>query len=240
MRLALRLVFPVVLLGIVTGCRPPGSTAPIIKLGVLAPFEGAYRQFGYHLIPAARLAVQQAQAAGRLRGVRIEWVVLDTHGDPAMAAQRARELVVDPDVVAVIGPALPETVAAAQPVLAAAGLPNWPFVPAGLPSVDAIDSRPLLRSAAQAALAAAATRPAPWFYVDAAPADATFAAAYTALTGTAPWPLDAAAYRATRAALAALPCRGGAGCTAEWKPRLALYQGGPGHFPGDLVRLLSP
>ncbi|HBY93993.1 MAG TPA: hypothetical protein DEP84_08520, partial [Chloroflexi bacterium] len=116
MRLALRLVLPVALLGLVTGCRPPGSTAPIIKLGLLAPFEGAYRQFGYHLIPAARLAVQEAQAAGHLGGVRIEWVVLDTHGDPAVAAQRARELAVDSDVVAVIGPALPETVAPAQAV----------------------------------------------------------------------------------------------------------------------------
>lgn len=237
----LRFTLLLVVLTGLAGCRSLGSTAPVVKLGLLAPFEGAYREFGYHLIPATRLALQEVQAAGSLHDVRIEWVILDTHGDPAMAARRARELAVDPDVVAVIGPALPETVAASQPLLDAAGIPSWPLVGARRPVMDGgPDGRPLLPSAAHAALAAAGTRPAPWFYIDAAPPDAAFEAAYVALTGTAPWPLDAAAYRATRAALAALPCRFGTACADGWKPGLALYRGGPGHFPGDLVRVLSP
>lgn len=225
-----------------TGCRQLGSTPPVIKVGLLAPFEGAYRQFGYHLLPAVRLATQEAQASGHLQEVRIEWVALDTHGDPRIAAQRSRELAVDPDVVAVIGPTLPETVAAAQPVLEAAGIPTWPLVAASPPLVDggAHGHAPLPVSAAHAVLAAAEARPAPWFYVDAAPPDPAFAAAYTALTGMAPWPLDAAAYRATHAALAVLPCRAGAACAAAWQPSLALYRGEPGRFPGDFVRLLDP
>lgn len=233
----LRLILLVALSVVALGCRGPASTGPVIKVGLLAPFEGAYRQIGYHLLPAARLAVQEAQDAGRLRGVHVEWVVLDTHGDPQLARQRARELALDPDIVAVIGPAFPETVAVAVPLLESLSIPVWPLVIAELPDIP---ERPLLPSAGAAALAAAEEMPEPWFYVDAAPPDPAFVAAYTDLTGAPPWPLDAAAYRATAAALAALPCRTGVPCSADWQPSQALYRGAAGRFPGELVRPLSP
>jgi hypothetical protein len=223
------------LLGLLlVGCRALGSTVPVVKLGLLAPFEGRYRAVGYHLLPAARLAVSEAA----LTDVKLEWVILDTHGDPAQAVQRARELAVDPAVVAVIGPVLPESVAAVRPVLDGAGLPFWPLLPEDVP---VLAEQPLL-SSSPAGMVAALTEPPgePWFYLDAAPPEAAFAASYQAASGTTPWPLDEAAYRATRAAIASEICQGRAACDApDWQPSLTLYQGLTGHFPGSPLRAVA-
>lgn len=219
-----------------SACRPLGSTRPVVKIGLLAPFDGAYRALGYHLLPAARLAAQEAQASGDLEGVALEWVVLDTHGDPAVAAQRAKDLAVDPAVVAVIGPVLAETVAAARPVLEEAGIPSWPLVPG---TARQVAEEQVLPSAAAGMLRSIESEVGSWYYLDAPLPDADFVAAYGALTGTAPWPLDAQAYHATQAALRALPCKGGQSCSDGWDPVIALYQGVPGQYPGNLVRIIE-
>ena len=90
-----------------------GSTAPVVKIGLAAPFEGRYRAIGYEAIYAARLAIREINAAGGIGGYRVELFALDDGGDPAMAIEQARKMAIDPQVIAVIGHYRPETTGAA-------------------------------------------------------------------------------------------------------------------------------
>jgi ABC-type branched-subunit amino acid transport system substrate-binding protein len=92
-------------------CLP--VTRPIVKIGLVAPFEGRYRNLGYEVIYAVRLAVREANAAGGLAGYSVELAALDDSGDPEMATEQARKLATDPQVVAVLGHWLNTTTVAA-------------------------------------------------------------------------------------------------------------------------------
>jgi ABC-type branched-subunit amino acid transport system substrate-binding protein len=102
------------------GCA---SVDPVVKIGLVGPFEGRHRQIGYDAIYSARLAVREANAAGGIGGYRVALVALDDRGDPELAAQAAASLALDPAVVAVVGHYLPETTEAARPIYEEAGLP---------------------------------------------------------------------------------------------------------------------
>ncbi len=99
------------------------STQPVTKIGLVAPFEGRYRPIGYEAIYAARLAIREINARGGINGHRIELVALDDRGDPDKALSAARQLVLDPQVVAVIGHLLPDSTDAATRIYCEAGLP---------------------------------------------------------------------------------------------------------------------
>lgn len=101
---------------------------PVVKIGLVGPFEGRRRALGYDVIYSARLAVREMNQAGGVAGYRVGLVSLDDSGDPELAAETAASLALDPAVVAVVGHWLPPTTAAATPVYAAAGLP---FIAAG-------------------------------------------------------------------------------------------------------------
>lgn len=109
-----------------TGCA---SVPPVIKIGLVGPFEGRSRDIGYDAIYSARLAVREENARADLDDYRVALVALDDFGDPETAQDVARSLVLDPAVVAVIGHWLPETTNAALSVYQEAGLP---IVPAGI------------------------------------------------------------------------------------------------------------
>ena len=107
------------------------STAPVIKFGLVAPFEGRYRPVGYDAIYAARLAVRERNAAGGVGGYRVELVAYDDGGDAQAAVERARQLALDPQVVAVIGHCRTETTRAAWDIYAREALPLVaPIIPA--------------------------------------------------------------------------------------------------------------
>ena len=93
----------VFLLLAVGGCTIPGSIKPIVKVGLVAPFEGLYRPLGYEVLYAVKLAIRERNASGGVAGYMVELVALNDDNQPAVAAQRAREMAVDPDVVGVIG-----------------------------------------------------------------------------------------------------------------------------------------
>ncbi len=126
------------------GCA---SVEPVVKIGLVAPFEGRHRAVGYDAIYSARLAVRQINAAGGVGGHRVALVALDDRGDAALARQAAASLVVDPAVVAVVGHFLPDVTAEAAPIYEAAGLSlllmgQSPFVevdPASLPAAFLTD-----------------------------------------------------------------------------------------------------
>ena len=104
------------------GCALPGSTQPVVKIGLVAPFEGWYRPRGYAALSAVRLAIREANRAGGVAGYQVELVALDDHLDPHWAPQRAREFVADPAVMGVVGCLSPATAQAARHVYSEAGL----------------------------------------------------------------------------------------------------------------------
>lgn len=99
------------------------STQPVVKIGLVAPFEGRYRPIGYEAIYAARLAIREINAQGGLHGRRIELVALDDRGEPEKAITAARQLILDPQVVAVVGHLRPASSDAAMKIYCEAGLP---------------------------------------------------------------------------------------------------------------------
>jgi ABC-type branched-subunit amino acid transport system substrate-binding protein len=88
------------------GCA---SADPVVKVGLVAPFEGRNRAVGYDAIYSARLAVREINQAGGIGGHRVALVALDDRGDPQLAVEAAASLVLDPGVVAVVGHFLPQT-----------------------------------------------------------------------------------------------------------------------------------
>ena len=115
------------LFGFFSGCA---GVAPVVKVGLVAPFEGRHRAVGYDAIYAARLALREVNAAGGVHGVRLKLVALDDSGSPELARQSAASLVVDDDVVAVVGHWLPQTTEAARSLY---GQGQLPFLAAGEP-----------------------------------------------------------------------------------------------------------
>ena len=57
-----------------------GSTQPIIKLGLIAPFEETYRDDGYAALHAVKLAVGERNAAGGVAGRQVALVALNDNG----------------------------------------------------------------------------------------------------------------------------------------------------------------
>jgi hypothetical protein len=110
----------------IVACMPQ-KPSPVLKIGLLAPFEGERRQLGDpHLLATIRAATPE-----RVQGRRVEWVILDTHGIPEMAHQRARELLADEALLAIIGPLLPEEVEAVAPLMENDKIAWWPLAPKG-------------------------------------------------------------------------------------------------------------
>jgi len=100
-----------------------GSTQPIVKLGLIAPFEELYRDDGYAALHAVKLAIGERNTAGGVAGHQVALVALNDNGRPDEASTQAAMLGVDRDVLGVVGPLDQATSAAAGPILAADGLP---------------------------------------------------------------------------------------------------------------------
>jgi len=110
-----------VLGAVLSGCL--ATTPVVVKIGLIAPFEGADRAIGYDALAGVKLALREHNR--RSEGYRIELVALDDHRDVTgrMAAQRATELVGDPRVVGVVGGFGDGSARGAASVLASAGVP---------------------------------------------------------------------------------------------------------------------
>ncbi len=80
-----------------------GSTRPVVKIGLAAPFEGLHRHLGYDVLYAVKLAVRERNADGGISGYMVELVALDDGNDPAQTPLQARKMIVDADVMGVIG-----------------------------------------------------------------------------------------------------------------------------------------
>ena len=126
----LRLPFLALLcLGFLASCALPGDAAPVVKIGLIAPFEGLGRPLGYTVLPVVQGAIGHDNLSGRFGRYRVALVAFDDSLHPPTAAAQARALAQDPDVIAVLGPWTAETASAVAPVLSQAGIPTLVAAP---------------------------------------------------------------------------------------------------------------
>ena len=85
-----------------------------MKVGLSAPFEGLYRDLGYEVLHAVRLAVRQRNEAGGVGGrYLVELVALNDFDEAEEAVRQAREMAVDPGILGVLGGWSPDAAHAA-------------------------------------------------------------------------------------------------------------------------------
>jgi len=75
-----------------------------IKVGVLQPLSGGLENLGQQGVQGTRLAIEEANEAGGVRGRRFELVIADDKTDPKTAVERTRELIQRDKVIAIFGP----------------------------------------------------------------------------------------------------------------------------------------
>ncbi|MBX3012784.1 MAG: ABC transporter substrate-binding protein [Caldilineaceae bacterium] len=92
---------------------------PVIKIGLLAPFEGVERRSGYGALAMMRQAIADSAPAT----VAVIPLALDDSADPDQVERAARKLLQDDAVRAVIGPYDPALAYPIVPILAAANIP---------------------------------------------------------------------------------------------------------------------
>ncbi len=99
--------------------RAANEGAPPV-LGLLAPLSGRYAGYGTAMQEAAHLALNDAEPSSA-RPWRLE--VLDTGGDPVLAAKAARALCAEPGIAVLVGALRTGTTVAAALVADRAGVP---------------------------------------------------------------------------------------------------------------------
>lgn len=100
-----------------------------IKLGVILPYTGVAAAASKSIEQGIELAV--ADAGGAIDGRQIVLVMEDETDDPQVAVTKARKLVEQDRVAAVIGPQLAHTAAAVGGYLASTGVPHVGLAAAG-------------------------------------------------------------------------------------------------------------
>lgn len=126
-----------------SACSFPGSVPRTVKIGLSAPFEGRYRDLGYEVLYAVRMAVGQRNEAGGVGGrYLIELVALNDFNEPEEAVLQAREMNADPDILGVLGGWTPAVAEAVAPEYSRLGLaflaPEIDFtLPQSMPPLDA-------------------------------------------------------------------------------------------------------
>ena len=129
------------LIGLVILLNSCTGVDPVVKIGLVGPFEGRHRDIGYDVVYSARLAIREINENGGIDGHRLALVALDDFGDPEIAQETAEASILDPGVVAVVGHWLPETTGSAAKLyteadlafVAAGNEPFDPFNPEDLP-----------------------------------------------------------------------------------------------------------
>lgn len=95
------------------------SVRPVVKIGLLAPFEGLHRRLGYEALAAMRQAIADAAPTT----VAVMPLALDDGATPAQIERALRKLLQDSAVRAVIGPYHPVLAQQVAPLMAATDLP---------------------------------------------------------------------------------------------------------------------
>ncbi len=120
-RVVLRMLAGLSLAALLVGCERKGPVAAgdglpaVIKIGVYMPMTGDTATFGTSSMGGIRLATEERNAAGGIRGSRIELILEDDRGQPEEAKTVVTRLVTRDKVIAVLG-----EVGSARSIVAAA------------------------------------------------------------------------------------------------------------------------
>lgn len=82
---------------------PMAQAADTIKIGVLLSTTGNFSISETPMLNAAKMAIDEINAAGGIGGKQIEPIYMDYGSDPAMAAEKAQELILQHEVTAIVG-----------------------------------------------------------------------------------------------------------------------------------------
>ena len=74
-----------------------------ITFGVLAPLTGTNAEYGKGFQVATKMAADEINAKGGVKGMQIKLIVMDSKGDPKESSDLARQLVENKEVMAIIG-----------------------------------------------------------------------------------------------------------------------------------------
>ena len=103
-------------------------SAKFVTVGINLPLTGAAAEDATNILHGAQLAIEEANARGGIGGYEIRQLVLDdgtaTAGqyDPAQSAINTRKMIVDPNVVAAVGPMASGSGKAMAPLLSQGNL----------------------------------------------------------------------------------------------------------------------
>lgn len=112
-RWGVRLFLPLCLVWLSTACLPantprPSSTPPVEKIGLIASFEGFYRETGYAALDGLRAAIDACTPADSFRTHPpqpgyVPLALDDSHGPQSLPRTLAK-LQIDPSVALILGP----------------------------------------------------------------------------------------------------------------------------------------
>lgn len=102
-----------------TGCSrgTEQSGAKPIKIGLLYSLSGVTSVSEKQLYNGTKLAIDEINASGGINGRKIETVFADYASDPAKAADKARRLILDDKVTAIVGTCSSSARQAVKPVV---------------------------------------------------------------------------------------------------------------------------
>ncbi|MBW4077220.1 MAG: branched-chain amino acid ABC transporter substrate-binding protein [Acidobacteria bacterium] len=92
---------------------------PTYTIGYEGPLSGGNQQLGLNMVFAVQLAINQANATGKLP-FKLQLKTYDDQGDPTIAPTQAQAAVHNRNLVALVGPAFSGATAAAEPYYKAA------------------------------------------------------------------------------------------------------------------------
>lgn len=100
------------------GCNSGGSSASsdTIKIGVNYELSGAVATYGEQNVQGIEMAIDEINAAGGVKGKKLEEVKYDSKSEPAEATTLATKLMTSDNVSAIIGPATSGSFKATIPV----------------------------------------------------------------------------------------------------------------------------
>lgn len=94
--------------------RAQGSDA--IRIGVLIPLTGSTSQFGAAMAQSAKIAAEEINAAGGVRGRKVDLLIEDDQSNPEAGVRAARKLIDVDKVVAIAGTYASSVTAAVAPL----------------------------------------------------------------------------------------------------------------------------
>ena len=107
-------------LTLLVGCSPKAPTAPaaeVIKIGGNFELTGGVAEFGKKGENGAKLAIKEANAAGGVLGLQIEYIGADNKSEAGESTAATTKLVTQDKVVGIIGPMTSGNTLAAIPVV---------------------------------------------------------------------------------------------------------------------------